>query len=40
MLKSFQHRDDPQAQMTDAEVMTPALVAALFFGGNYEKARQ
>lgn len=39
MLKAFHHRDDPQSQMTDAEVMTTALVAALFFGGNYEKAR-
>lgn len=39
MLKAFHHRDDPQSQMTDAEVMTTALVAALFFGGNFEKAR-
>jgi hypothetical protein len=39
MLKAYQHRDDPQCQMTDAEVMTTALVATLFFGGNYEKGR-
>ena len=39
MLKAFHHRDDPQCQMTDAEVMTTALVAALFYGGNFEKAR-
>jgi hypothetical protein len=40
MLKAIHHRDDPQCQMTDAEVMTTALVAALFFAGNYEKARE
>jgi hypothetical protein len=39
MLKAFHHRDDPQCQMTDAEVMTTALVAALFYGGNFEQAR-
>lgn len=39
MLKALHHRDDPQSQMTDAEVMTTAIVAALFFGGNLERAR-
>ncbi len=33
------HRDDPQARISTAEVMTTALVAAAFFGGNIEKAR-
>ena len=28
-------RDDGQCHLTDAEVMTIAIVAALFFGGNY-----
>jgi Transposase DDE domain len=39
MLKALQHHEDPQCQMTDAEVMTTALVAALLFGGNYERSR-
>ena len=39
MLKTLHHRDDPQCCMTDAEVMTTAIVAALYFGGNLEKAR-
>jgi hypothetical protein len=39
MLKALHHRDDPQCQVTEAEVMTTAIVAALFFGGNIEKAR-
>ena len=39
MLKVLDHRDDPQCHMTDAEVMTTAVVAALYFGGNLERAR-
>jgi hypothetical protein len=39
MLKALHHRDDPQCSMTDAEVITTAIVAALYFGGNLEKAR-
>lgn len=35
MLQALGHRDDSQCHLTDAEVMTIALVAALFFGGNY-----
>jgi Transposase DDE domain len=35
MLQALGHRDDRQCHLTDAEVMTIALVAALFFGGNY-----
>ncbi len=35
MLQALRHRDDAQCHLTDAEVMTIALVAALFFGGNY-----
>lgn len=34
------HRDDPQAEMSDAEVMTTAIVAMLYYGGNYAKARK
>src|SRR4030066_2075804 len=39
MLKALQHYEDPQSQNSDAEVMTTAIVAALYFGGNIEKAR-
>lgn len=35
MLQALGHRDDGQCQLIDAEVMTIALTAALFFGGNY-----
>src|SRR5438105_3403636 len=31
--------DDTQCKMNSAEVMTVAVVAALFFGGNFSKAR-
>ncbi len=40
MLKSLHHFEDPQSQMTDSEVMTMAIVAALQFRGNFELARQ
>ena len=39
MLKALYHSENPQIQMSDAEVMTTAIVAALFFGGNIEAAR-
>jgi hypothetical protein len=34
------HRGDPQERMSDAEVMTTAIVAVVYFGGNFEKARK
>lgn len=39
MLKGQGHCEDLQRQMSDAEVLTTALVAARFFGGNLERAR-
>jgi hypothetical protein len=33
------HQEDSQCQMNDAEIMTTALIAALFFRGNHESAR-
>lgn len=39
-LRAMGHRDDRQSQMSDAEVMTTALVAMLSYGGNYAKARK
>jgi hypothetical protein len=38
-LKALHHREDRQQTMTDAEVLTTALVAMRFFGGNFEQAR-
>jgi hypothetical protein len=39
-LKALLHHEDLQRQMSDAEVMTTAIVAALHFGGNFERARR
>ncbi len=40
LLQALSHREDSQCEMSDAEVMTTALVTALFFGGNHERAHQ
>jgi hypothetical protein len=34
------HSEDPQCRMSDAEVMTTAIIATLYFGGNLERARK
>ena len=39
LLHAMHHQEDPQCQMRDAEVLTPALTAACFFRGNLESAR-
>jgi hypothetical protein len=39
-LQAMDHYEDPQCEMSDAEVMTTAIVAMLYFGGNYSQARQ
>ena len=39
-LQAMNRSEDPQIQMSDAEVMTTAIVAVLYFGGNYSKARK
>lgn len=39
LLQAMHHRTDPQCKMSDAEVMTTALTAALFFRGTLESAR-
>lgn len=38
MLKSLHHYEDAQCQMSDAEVMTTAIVAILFFRSNFSLA--
>ncbi|NJK49814.1 hypothetical protein HC931_18200 [Candidatus Gracilibacteria bacterium] len=39
LLKAIGHSEDLRTQMSDAEVITTALVAARFFGGNHHLAR-
>jgi hypothetical protein len=39
LLKTIHHQEDCQCQMNDAEIMTTALMASLFFRGNHESAR-
>jgi hypothetical protein len=39
-LKAMQHHEDVQCQMSDAEVMTVAIVAALNHRGNFVKAAE
>jgi len=39
LLKAIHHPEDCQCQMNDAEIMTTALRASLFFRGNHESAR-
>ncbi|MBA2691752.1 MAG: IS982 family transposase, partial [Rubrobacter sp.] len=39
VLEAMGHRDDPQARLSTAEVMTIALTASAFFGGNVERSR-
>ena len=39
LLQAIHHQEDRQCQMNDAEIMTTAFIAALFFRGNHESAR-
>ena len=39
LLKAIGHREDLREELTDAEVITTALTAALYFGGNLETSR-
>jgi hypothetical protein len=39
LLKAMQHREDSRTVFSDAEVVTTAIVAMLFFGGNFERSR-
>jgi hypothetical protein len=40
LLKALHHHEDPQCQMKDTEVMTAAIVAMLYFRGNFRLAYQ
>jgi hypothetical protein len=39
-LKAIEHKDDKQSLMSTSEILTTAVVAAKFFGGNYQKSRE
>lgn len=39
-LQAMGHQQDEQCRMSDAEVMTTAIIAMLSFGGNYAQARK
>lgn len=39
VVKALGHIEAPQRRMSDAEVLTTAIVATRFFGGNVERAR-
>jgi hypothetical protein len=39
ILKAMNHYEDKRREMSDAEVITTAIVSAMFFSGNYEKGR-
>ena len=38
LLKAIGHEEDIRRNMSDAEIITTALTAAIFFGGNHSKA--
>lgn len=40
LLKALHHSEDKQCQLNDAEVMTAAIVAMLYFRGNFRMACQ
>ena len=39
-LKALEHREDPQCRVSDAEMLTTALAAALYFGGHFRRAQE
>lgn len=39
LLKAMQHREDSRSRFSDSEVITTAIVAMLFYGGNSERSR-
>ena len=40
LLKALQHGEDRQCRVSDAEILTVALVAALYFGGHFQRANE
>lgn len=40
LLNALQHYEDPQCQVSDAKILTIALVAARYFGGHLKRANE
>ena len=40
LLKTLEHREDARQRFSDSEVITTALCAMLYFGGNFANARR
>ena len=40
LLKGIGHKEDGRRRMSDSEVITTAIVSALYFGGHLDKSRQ
>lgn len=38
LLKTLNHREDARQSVSDAQIVTSAIVAAKYFGGNFERA--
>jgi hypothetical protein len=38
LLKAIAHKEDSRRDMSDAEIITTAVVAAMFFNGNHSAA--
>jgi hypothetical protein len=38
LLKAIAHQEDCRTEMSDAEIITTAIIAAMFFDGNHSKA--
>jgi hypothetical protein len=39
LLKAMQHGEDSRTEFSDSEVVTTAIIAMLFYGGNFERSR-
>lgn len=39
LLEAMQHSEDWRMQFSDSEVVTTAITAMLFYGGNFERVR-
>lgn len=40
LLKAINHQEDSRRRISDSEVITTAIVSALYFGGHYDNARR
>jgi hypothetical protein len=40
LLKSINHREDSRRKFSDSELLSAAIIAMLYFGGNFEAARR